>query len=376
MNFKNYLHENYTPNFGLREAKSNPDEVNTVVKSLEDMGYKVQSTKGNTISVLSKNGDRISDLRDIADKLKGLYNMNGSGSSVGRTEIGNVKVFSKPSKNGQVKVNKGIQFERDFAQALNFYINQAGEDAPGGVNPTYLQAIEKMTELLPDGFAITNVQQTGGENNKRPLHIDSKGIYCGDGSEDIGRVVSDITLKLQDASGRDKDVYLSLKSGDSVTFVNAGITKVLPSDEIKTGYISNPEGAQFLDMFGINNEEFCAVFNNYTGKSSKKVVKNNVDVTSQVDKTLMNKFIRSVIGYGYILVHEGKQGVDIINMDNAKMNDLASLQNVVVSYPTEGGAKRVDVDVACNGIDIKFNMRSKSGGVDPTHIMADYRFTK
>ena len=46
---------------------------------------------------------------------------------------------------------------------------------------------------------------------------------------------------------------------------------------------------------------------------------------------------------------------------------------VEIIYPEPGTAKRIDIKVKTNKLEIKYNIRNKQGGIYPSHIMADYK---
>ena len=47
--------------------------------------------------------------------------------------------------------------------------------------------------------------------------------------------------------------------------------------------------------------------------------------------------------------------------------------DVEIIYPEPGTAKRIDIKVKTNKLEIKYNIRNKQGGIYPSHIMADYK---
>ena len=55
---------------------------------------------------------------------------------------------------------------------------------------------------------------------------------------------------------------------------------------------------------------------------------------------------------------------------------VSNIESAKILYPIGGKDKRVDIVVRYPSIEIKFNIRSKDGGVLPTHLMADYKFIK
>ena len=63
-----------------------------------------------------------------------------------------------------------------------------------------------------------------------------------------------------------------------------------------------------------------------------------------------------------------------LNSSEALNKYIKDINKAVVLYPKDGKAKRVDVVIEYDEIKFKLNIRSKDGGVNPTHLMADYEF--
>lgn len=347
-------------------------EVFSVIEKLKELGYKTVKTDGNFVSIVAD--DRIEALTKIAKELHGEYDPNGKGSSVGRVELPNkIKILAKPGKNGVLRVNKGSKFEKDFVNALNSYINSNKNFDK--IDLLYRDAISKIESTFPDeNYRIISAKFVGNTKIERSLHINSNRIYCGDSSYDIGRAISDITLTIQNTKNNStKDVYLSLKYGPKVTLANLGTKKILTDNDIKSGEIKTREGINLLHTLGVDCTKFCEVFNNYVGKVRKS--NKNVEIVTDTLKNSQKfkEFLYSVLGYGYIFVHWNK-GIRVFEMTESKMKDILEVQKATVEYPIDGGAKRVDIIVDCKGIEIKFNIRSKKGGVYPTHLLSDYKF--
>jgi hypothetical protein len=89
----------------------------------------------------------------------------------------------------------------------------------------------------------------------------------------------------------------------------------------------------------------------------------------------LERFIRTVIGHGYALVHEhNDHSIDYYEI-TPKFLDKASnvISNITVLYPKGGSAKRVDIKVETDIFKLNFNIRNKQGGILPSHIMCDYK---
>jgi hypothetical protein len=140
-------------------------------------------------------------------------------------------------------------------------------------------------------------------------------------------------------------------------------------------------GETLLNMLNIDINKFRAVFTNYHGKTVGKKSKSEkeiVDITSKLNNNkIFDEFVRSVIGYGFIMVHQiSGDNVEFISfLTEDDLNKFVSnIEYAKVYYPMDGNAKRVDIVVRYPNIEFKFNIRSKSGGILPTHLMADYKF--
>jgi hypothetical protein len=249
--------------------------------------------------------------------------------------------FGNGSRDNYGINNRGLMFEKDFCKELNAYISNKNAHSDVYKELKYIDAILKIEKLVPSGYEIKKSTHVGELNNRRPLTID-KTIYVGSDDFNIGKVVSDITIECKNKNNEIINLYLSLKLGDTVTFMNSGITKYLNKNEY---------------------DNTC---------NAKRNFKDVVDISNHLKNETFNYFMRSVIGYGYILVHKKGNNVDVINMTESKMRSFISVNDAKIIYPTHGSNKRIDIVVHMNNIRVKINIRNKNGGIYATHIMADY----
>lgn len=229
----------------------------------------------------------------------------------------------------------------------------------------------------------TGEPRADGElNQKRPLTFSGGTITCGPaGNYKIGKTVTDVTVPVDKCPPTgEKEVYLSLKYGNTVTFVNAGIKKLFTEDFFNGGKLKG-EGKDLLNMLCIDEKKFREVFTSYTepedGKK-KKASYNSVNVTNKLKgNEAFKEFMESVMGYGFILVHQisgtNIEYIDLLTEASMK-HFISDIESATVEYPIGGSAKRVNVVVKYPSIEFSINIRSKDGGVLPTHIMADYKF--
>ena len=222
----------------------------------------------------------------------------------------------------------------------------------------------------------------GSLNQKRPLTFSGNKITCGPaGDYKVGKTVSDVTIPVDKCPvTNEKEVYLSLKYGNTVTFVNAGI-KTLFSKEFFDGGKLKGDGKALLNMLCIDEKKFRDVFNTYVtpqGGKKQKASYTSVNITNTLkENPNFKEFMRSVMGYGYILVHQIRgtniEYIDLLT-EQSMNNFISDIEYASVEYPIGGSAKRVNVIVKYPSIEFSINIRSKDGGVLPTHIMADYKF--
>ena len=282
-------------------------------------------------------------------------------------ELNDVKLqFGEGSRGGRGAGNKGNQFEVDLGHDLNSWWN----DEDNYKSKYSLPIIEEMSKMYDWEKSKTfKVSVEGGLNQKRPLIFTNQPYIGTPGDQKIGKTVTDITVE----TDGNKKVYLSLKATGTVTFFNAGVTKVLIADEMKKfGTIKNPQGRALLKMLGLSPEKLANVFNSYGGQMKRS----QETVTSKMDKQKFIAFLKSGIGYGYHYVHAKKPTeIHHFKMTKAFMNKLANPQTAVAYYggKTSTG-KRVDLEIDTPNIMLKINIRNKQGGVYPSHIMCDYIF--
>ena len=277
--------------------------------------------------------------------------------------------------------NKGNAFEVTFAK---------------NYEEIYQREIERQLNAETGSFAPKNGMQSihscGSLNNRRPLMMTNDGqIVVGDSDiASTGDKVADVKV---DTVGRRGTINLSLKSGTTVSFCNAGVSKLFPASsfakylederngilEYHGGSANGMTGNDLLQFFGIDPIKFADVFVQYRNdKDSKKIKstkKDEEDVTQLIaSNPNFYKFVCSVIGYDYILIHE--LGPDIHCYDLKSQEDLDNfigrLEYAKVLYPINGEAKRIDIVVKYSKIIIKFNIRNKQSGIFPSHLMSDY----
>ena len=102
-----------------------------------------------------------------------------------------------------------------------------------------------------------SISNDGELNTRRPLTIQGGMLKCcaiGQKDDNIGRAVTDVTIYPEN----DEPLYLSLKYGSTVTFINVGIRKELPVQAIMDNAPQNftQKGKMLLDLFGIDTDKY------------------------------------------------------------------------------------------------------------------------
>lgn len=268
--------------------------------------------------------------------------------------------FGNGSSGNRGVNNRGNNFEPQFAYDLDQWWQ--------GKNPTdekVLKAINHLDETynLKKSKKL-KIDIVGGENTKRPI-IYNPDITLenpkGQGTN-VGASVTDITLTTDN-----KTVYLSLKLGNTVTFFNVGVRKVLSPDMIKSYNLSD-DGTKLLDLFGIDHKLFCDVFNGKLGAAK------NVNVA--LNQLKMKKFLESGIGHGYHIIHKLAGKIVSKKMDETAMRNAATVGNATIYYGGKGGkGKRIDIEMESMTYKFKLNIRDTQGSDGyPTRLMCDFSY--
>jgi hypothetical protein len=263
---------------------------------------------------------------------------------------------------GGTRVNKGIKFEKDFVEVLNEQLSGVKS------NKTYSKEVEKVLVRCAEEMRspVTEVIAEGGMNQSRPIKMQGNQLIIAPYNHaEHGKKLTDITLK--HANG--KFSYLSLKFSSTLTFMIAGVAQIFTPSDIKSGSIQTTMGKAILDTFGIEDDIFCDVFNNYGRKKFP-------NVKAKLDKQKLKKFLQTCIGSNYWMVH-GMEGGKVYfwEMSDSKNPQYATITgDVEIQYGgKQGNGKRIDIVFSNRYFDFKVNIRNKQGGLYPSHIMCDYK---
>jgi hypothetical protein len=273
--------------------------------------------------------------------------------------------WGEGSRGGRGINSKGIRFENELVSDLEllreYGISDSNKDQ--FKYPNIVIEISKELGLKEGNF---EVKPESHKNQSRPLGFKSGGPVVEFSAGSAAATLTDITID----KGNTK-YYLSAKFGNTLTFFNSGITQILPASEIKSGKITNSDGISLLDTFGIDNETFCKVFNEYGNTNFSDT--NGASTGYSTSK--MKDLIKSGIGEGYYMVNAGGKSTQFEHIDSEYTNTASDITAAptIIYYGGKGGTgKRVDITFESSIYKFKVNIRSKSGGLYPTHIMCDY----
>ena len=337
-------------------------------------------TEGNE-EIIAFETDQQSDYKEAYARLENVLNGKGSlkftGKYVDDGTIETVKLndLEKTEEfGGQTgkRVNLGIKFEKDFYESLDCYLNCQCKPTP------YEKEAKELLEKIGIPGGLIDVEAVGGKNQPRPIAGNSNRLYVTAGGKDtldIGSIITDITTGWRN----NEKVYLSLKHGNTLTFINSGVGKIFQPNDYQnfftkqkgySGY-TNVIGKGIFKMFGIDPVEFASVFQNY-GKGYKG---SKVNTTSEADIGMIKTMLQYAIGYNYWMIHGGIGQVKMYKVDKEYMNRSSAITgDVTVHYGgSSGKGKRIDIHMESSVYKFMWNIRNKQGGLYPTHIMCDYK---
>jgi len=295
----------------------------------------------------------------LSDKLKIKLNP----LSGGKWEGISIK-WGEGSRGGRGIKSKGLGFEGELLSDLEL-LKEEGINENNKTQFQYPDLIIEMSKELGLKQGNFSVKSEGDKNQSRPLKFEGGGPVIAFSAGSAAETLTDITI-----TKGSKNYYLSAKFGNTLTFFNSGITKILSAEEIKSGIIKNSDGKALLETLGIDSKTFCRVFNEYPDANFSSLN----GPTTKYNSSKLKNLIKSGIGEGYYMVKAGGKGYEFYKIDS-KYTNLASdiTEAVNVYYGGIGGdGKRVDIIVESALYKFKITIRSKTGGLYPSHIMCDY----
>ena len=291
-----------------------------------------------------------------------------------KLKINALKVdFGDGSRGNRGSGNQGNLFEQQLEAGINDWIETS--ELTNNKYRDFIYGLVKHYHL-EDCIAVRVIAE-GGENKKRPMQLVNGHWKIGTASlstgYEIGSTITDLTLESKCKGKPLHKYYLSLKTSGTTNLSNLGLkTNVFPVDEVKAGKITTANGIALMKTFGLDEETFCATFNEFqSGNKTYKVLDNSPNY----NKPLLQELIKGSLGYGYHYVHLNKGKIKHMEITERFLNQAANVTNVRVSYGGEtGGAKRVNIHMTTPLLDMTFNIRNTSDRgttADPDRVYPD-----
>ena len=360
--------------FNLKEKKGeNESKIITQLVSKFPGKY---NTMSDAIRIANKEGINNDEfIKDIKSVIGNKVDIKITPPKQSPNPSGKYFLFQFNHENNEIGIllasggNKGNKFETIVANDLQTFID-------GGEEFIYASLIEDMIEefkLTPTNFKIL---EEGRKNQSRPLVFTPEGPVIGtpinsdQQAQSVAATLTDLTLIVND-----KPIYISLKFGPTLTFFNPGVKKIFTEEDIKSGEIKTGNGIALLETFGIDNELFCRVFNEYKKDGAGTNFSQYHEVASADPKKLYN-LLHSGIGHGYYMLKgtdSGKTDLFLVTEEYVK-KAATPTSGVTIRYGGKGGtAKRIDIIFNTAVYRMTLNIRSKSKNVAPTNLMGDYK---
>ena len=360
--------------FSLEEKKG--DNESKIITQLVSKFPGKYNTMSDAIRIANKEGTNNDEfVKDIKSVIGNKVDIKVTPPNQSPNPSGKYFLFQFNHENNEIGIllasggNKGNKFETIVANDLQTFID-------GGEEFIYPSLIEDMIEefkLTPTNFEI---KEEGSRNQSRPLVFTPEGPVIGtpiksDGDlQSIAETLTDLTLIVNN-----KPIYISLKFGSTLTFFNPGVKKIFTEEDIKSGEIKTENGIALLETFGIDNELFCRVFNEYKKDGTGTNFSQYHEVASADQEKLYN-LLHSGIGHGYYMLKgtdSGKTDLFLVTEEYVK-KAARPTSGVTIRYGGKGGtAKRIDIVFDTAVYRMTLNIRSKSKNIAPTNLMGDYK---
>jgi hypothetical protein len=261
--------------------------------------------------------------------------------------------------------NAGMNYERELMKELENYFDNKDE---GAEKPAFLDKLEQALDIEFEGL---DTSATFARRVRRPL--------SDKGPSDKGDEISDLTLIATD-DGKVKKFYISLKNVGGKTISNAGAKGMFEIEDNKVEFVNkekNSIGKKLLDAANVNIDLVERGLTDYVNKSiSSSVLSQQEDVTDDVDKDKLIKFIGSAFDYGYIYVKQknSKNDLEVADLtEEDKLYDfIGDIENVYVKYPyyinERKSRKNISIVIETTKGVYSFDIRNAGGNIEPNQI--------
>ena len=324
---ESYISKVLGEKFSLQEGTKKQNHINAKEKILSSPGGKKAGfvNMANPYRIGNRNKITPDEFINIIKSIYPETEIEVLNKGIGDNKSGQFKLFKFETEDGNVALylagggNEGEKYEKDFIKNA-----QIGAGQPNDTLPKNLQTLYKVLNIDSTKLLSKNISFEGATNTKRDLNFD--------GPENIGEIVSDMTIVYGDET-----YYISLKnkagsgvySGKNVPFiVNDGGTIVYDASKRE----AIPNISALYDMFGIDPEKVAQGLNDYISKEGKEDSWSNADI----EEAKFQNLLASSFGYGYYYVKEIKGDdvvvVPILTTEEAK-NAAGKVTSSEIKYP-------------------------------------------
>lgn len=337
---------------------SSPDEVDSELKDFAkelfkvgqqisvDLPFVLDATKPNQIKIIRALEDHL-DLEDLSTRYPHLKFKFGD---------------------GWLK-NKGNKYEFEVFQDLKLYASQGPSAAfthPDTINPLRHALLGSLPpfKVLHEGPTV--VTRSLVVNGAQPVVVNP--------TDHIGEQISDVTLD----TGFQKH-YLSIKNSTNFSYIGTGVAKLFSEDQFtQDRAFSKPEIIVLLSMFGMKDVHMTRFRKTFQSYGKDNVNGGPMDVViKDFDKTIIDNFLKSIIGYGYWVIHKIEDKTKVYYVDEALQSIICDTKSITLKFPSLGVSKMftVIIETALRNFTVELRDKdSKNGIYRPTHLFVKYKY--
>ena len=313
--------------FTLKEASVTSNTRNAIDKILSSPeGQKSGLSKmSNPVRIGNKQKITSEEFIEIIKAVFSQSEIEIVSSRTGDNKSGKFNLYKFKSEEGDVAMylagggNEGEKYEQDFVSQAKENAGNPNDSLPLKLKTLYNKIGIDNTKLSPD-----DIQFAGATDTKRSLNFE--------GPKDIGKTISDLTIKYGG-----KDYYISLKNkAGSGIYSGKNIPFFVFKDE-KVVYDPNKDNAApaintLFNIFNVDREKVAQGINDYINQTGE------IDNWSEIDinDDKFEAFLASSVGYGYYYVKEIKgddvKVVPILTPQDA-LDAVGQITKSEIKYP-------------------------------------------
>lgn len=257
-------------------------KIDDLKLSISNMGYEIKKVSGKNIDVIvpGSSQDRISFLKDIAQKLNGRYNPRGGSSSVGRAEISGFYINSKPKGGGsgagsdvtaltesaQCAYAAALWYGKDFssksikAAAKYFDINVKTEDVINKLSDQWVDSCIITAEKLKKEFGKKRYTFHRGSTWVESLETHWKNLNKIEKQfTNLNKWSPADIYMISDAGKR-----IKLTEANTIIELNAMMLKAIKSRDIIGVSLKQVKGTAKLDYKNVSKDRYTYEFEKLT----------------------------------------------------------------------------------------------------------------